>query len=54
MIDKEKLKAFIIKTIKDNERAYGEINCLGDEEYPIVADEIIEYVTKVIDGNGTG
>jgi len=50
MIDKDKLKAFIIKTLEDNERAYGEINCLGDEEYLIVADEITDYVSKAIEG----
>jgi hypothetical protein len=48
MIKREELKAYIINTLAANERAYGELNCLGDEEYPEVADTIINHINTVL------
>jgi ribose 5-phosphate isomerase RpiB len=46
MINKEKLKEFIINLLNKYETEAGEINCIDSDDYPEIADKITENISQ--------
>ena len=46
MIDKEKLKEFIIALLDESEEAFDEYNCIPAYKYENIADQIIKKIEE--------
>lgn len=46
MIDKEKLKQFIIGLLVESEEALDEYNCIPAHKYESIADQIIKQIEE--------